>query len=131
MPPSMPRRLRLVFVLAFSQFIFAEDSVVRLKRDDGFFPLCVWLQSPRNAERYKAAGINTYVGLWKGPNEEQFNQLKVAGLKLICHQNQFALAHKDDPTIIAWMQDDEPDNAQSLGQGKGYGPPVLPEKILA
>jgi hypothetical protein len=52
-------------------------------------------------------------------------------LKLICHQNQFALAHKDDPSIIAWMQDDEPDNAQSLGQGKGYGPPVLPEKVLA
>jgi hypothetical protein len=103
----------------------------KLRRDDSFFPLCVWLQSPRNAERYKAAGINTYVGLWKGPNEDQLNQLKAAGLKLICHQNQFALAHKDDPTIIAWMQDDEPDNAQSLGQGKGYGPPVLPEKIFA
>src|SRR6185436_5344078 len=24
----------------------------------------------------------------------------------------------------------EPDNAQSLGQGKGYGPPILPEKIV-
>lgn len=103
----------------------------KLSRDDSFFPLCVWLQSPRNAERFKAAGINTYVGLWRGPNEEQFSQLKAAGLKLICHQNEFALAHKDDPTIIAWMQDDEPDNAQSLGQGKGYGPPVLPEKVVS
>jgi hypothetical protein len=28
------------------------------------------------------------------------------------------------------MHGDEPDNAQSLGQGKGYGPPVLPEKIV-
>jgi hypothetical protein len=102
-----------------------------LKRDENFFPLAVWLQSPRNAERFKAAGINTYVGLWRGPNEEQFNQIKAAGLKVICHQNQFALAHKDDPSIVAWMQDDEPDNAQSLGEGKGYGPPVLPEKVVA
>jgi hypothetical protein len=27
------------------------------------------------------------------------------------------------------MHGDEPDNAQSLGQGQGYGPPILPEKI--
>jgi len=27
------------------------------------------------------------------------------------------------------MHGDEPDNAQSLGQGKGYGPPILPKKI--
>jgi hypothetical protein len=29
------------------------------------------------------------------------------------------------------MHGDEPDNAQSLGQGKGYGPPILPKKITA
>jgi hypothetical protein len=28
------------------------------------------------------------------------------------------------------MHGDEPDNAQSLGAGKGYGPPILPEKIV-
>jgi hypothetical protein len=28
------------------------------------------------------------------------------------------------------MHNDEPDNAQSLGRGKGYGPPVLPEEIV-
>jgi len=28
-----------------------------------FFPICVWLQSPRNAGAYKKAGFNTYVGL--------------------------------------------------------------------
>ena len=28
------------------------------------------------------------------------------------------------------MHGDEPDNAQSLGEGKGYGPPILPEKIV-
>src|SRR3954463_3557273 len=108
--------IRLLTLVLLSISLNAADSpsLTKLPRDDSFFPLAVWLQSPRNAERFKAAGINTYVGLWRGPNEEQFSQLKAAGLKLICHQNQFALAHKDDPTIIAWMQDDEPDNAQSL-----------------
>jgi len=95
-----------------------------------FFPIAVWLQNPRNAEKYKMAGINTYVGLWRGPTEEQLAELKKAGMKVICHQNKTALKHADDPTIIGWMHGDEPDNAQSLGRGKGYGPPILPEKII-
>jgi hypothetical protein len=127
---AMSHCIRVFATLLVCQHIFAAE-VVKLKRDQNFFPLSVWLQSPRNAERFKAAGINAYVGLWHGPDEEQFNQLKAAGLKLVCEQNQFALAHKDDPTIIAWMQGDEPDNAQSLGNGKGYGPPILPEKVIA
>ena len=98
--------------------------------DPGFFPLAVWLQSPANAERYRSAGINTYVALWRGPTEEQLAALKKAGMKLICHQNEFALRNLDDSTIIGWMHGDEPDNAQSLGRGKGYGPPILPEKII-
>jgi hypothetical protein len=51
-------------------------------------------------------------------------------MKVICHQNKTALEHINDSTIIGWMHGDEPDNAQSLGQGKGYGPPILPEKII-
>jgi len=99
-------------------------------RDSDFFPIAVWLQNPRNAQRYRQAGINTYVALWRGPTEEQLADLKKAGMKVICHQNKTALKHKDDPTIIGWMHGDEPDNAQSLGRGKGYGPPILPEKII-
>jgi len=95
-----------------------------------FFPIAVWLQSPRNAQRYKQAGINTYVALWRGPTEQQLAELKNAGMKVICHQNQTALKNIDDPTIIGWMHGDEPDNAQSLGKGKGYGPPILPQKII-
>jgi len=95
-----------------------------------FFPIAIWLQNPRNAVRYKQAGINTYVGLWRGPTDEQLAELKKAGIKVICHQNKTALKHVDDPTIIGWMHGDEPDNAQSLGRGKGYGPPILPEKII-
>ena len=99
--------------------------------DPGFFPIAVWLQAPANAERYRQAGFNTYVALWRGPTEEQLTALKKAGLRVICHQNEVGLRHRDDSTIIGWMHGDEPDNAQSLGQGKGYGPPVLPEKIAA
>jgi len=99
--------------------------------DDSFFPIAVWLQNPRNAERYKAAGINTYVGLWRGPTEQQLSELKAAGMRVICSQNEVGLRHIDDPIIVGWMQGDEPDNAQSLGEGKGYGPPIPAAKIIA
>ena len=95
-----------------------------------FFPIAVWLQDPRKAAQYKAAGFNTYVGLWKGPTEEQLAQLKKADMKVICHQNEVGLKHIDDPTIIGWMHGDEPDNAQPLEGGKGYGPPIAPVKII-
>jgi hypothetical protein len=98
--------------------------------DPNYFPLAVWLQDTRNIAKYKDAGINTYVALWQGPTQGQFDALKAAGMKLVCHQNEFGLAHKDDPTIIAWMHGDEPDNAQEK-KGGGYGPPILPEKIIA
>lgn len=38
-----------------------------------YFPIAVWLQSPENALKYKAAGFNLYVGLWQGPTEEQLS----------------------------------------------------------
>jgi hypothetical protein len=95
-----------------------------------FFPIAVWLQSPGNAAKYKAAGINVYVGLWKGPTEQQLTELKKHGMRVICAQNAVGLRHLDDPTIVGWMHGDEPDNAQSLPSGKGYGPPILPSKII-
>ena len=96
-----------------------------------YFPIGVWLQAPRNAARFKAAGINLYVALWQGPTEEQLAELKAADMPVICAQNKSALALIADPTIVGWMHDDEPDNAQSLGEGKGYGPPVPPARIVA
>jgi hypothetical protein len=90
----------------------------------------VWLQDPRNALKYKAAGINLYVGLYRGPNSNQLSRLDAAGMPVICGQNDYALAHKESPVIAAWMHGDEPDNAQARrGQG-GYGPPITPDKIL-
>ena len=90
---------------------------------DDFFPIAVWLQHPRNALKYKAAGFNTYVGLWKGPTDVQLAALRGVGMKVICSQNEVGLRRLDDETIIGWMHGDEPDNAQSLGNGKGYGRP--------
>lgn len=96
-----------------------------------YFPIAVWLQAPQNAQKFKAAGINTYVGLWQGPTEQQLAELKQTGMKVICDQNAVGLKHLDDDTIIAWMHGDEPDNAQQLPNGSGYGPPVAPDKIIA
>ena len=46
--------------------------------DPDVFPIAVWLQSPANAADYKAIGINIYVGLWRGPTEEQLADLEAA-----------------------------------------------------
>ena len=98
--------------------------------DAGFFPIGVWLQSPRRASQYLNAGFNTYVGLWKGPTEAQLAELKKAGMQVVCHQNPVGLRHVNDPTIVGWMHGDEPDNAQSLGEGRGYGPPIPAQSIV-
>jgi len=102
-----------------------------LLSDPNYFPIAVWLQDPGKAAAYKAAGINLYVGLWRGPTEEQLAALEKAGMPVICDQNEVGLKHKDSPLIVGWMHGDEPDNAQELPSGKGYGPPIAPEKIIA
>jgi len=99
--------------------------------DSNFFPIAVWLQEPALAERYRRAGINTYVGLWKGPTEDQLTALKKAGMWAVCGLNETGRRHRDDPTIIAWMNGDEPDNAQSRGARLGFGSPISPETIVA
>jgi hypothetical protein len=99
--------------------------------DENFFPIAVWLQPPAKARQYLEAGFNTYVGLWDGPTEEQLAALKQAGMKVFCEQNAVSIKHLNDPTIIGWMHGDEPDNAQELGAGKGYGPPIPPATIIA
>jgi hypothetical protein len=104
--------------------------------DPGFFPIAVWLQNPRDASRYKEAGINVYVALGRGANAEQLGLLKAAGIKAVVEARRGELPNKEDPTIIAWMHGDEPDNAQPIRdpetkKSKGYGPPIAPSKIVA
>lgn len=83
--------------------------------DPDFFPIAVWLQPPELAPQYRELGINTYIGLWQGPTEAQLATLRRHGMKVICERNAVALRHLDDPTIIAWMHGDEPDNRQADG----------------
>ncbi|MBI3923592.1 MAG: hypothetical protein HY318_19390 [Armatimonadetes bacterium] len=126
-------------------------------KSDDYFPIAVWLQNPKNASRYKAAGINLYLALWQGPTAEQMQALRKANMPVICDLNDYAAAHLDDPLVVAWMQPDEPDNAQpfkdywkedmeklkeawpqieslrDLGPNKpyrGYGPPIPPRWIV-
>jgi hypothetical protein len=99
-------------------------------KDDGYFPIGVWCQEPNLASRYKQAGINLYVCLWQGPTEAQLAELKKHGMQVICDQNAVGLAHKDDPIIVGWLQPDEPDNAQELPGGKGWGTPIAPREIV-
>jgi hypothetical protein len=125
-------RRSVVLLLALASPLCADQPAADdWLRDPKVFPIAVWLQAPANAPKYKAIGINLYVGLWKGPTEQQLADLKKHGMRVVCSQNSVGLAHKTDSTIVAWMHGDEPDNAQSLGKGKGYGPPILPAKIVA
>lgn len=97
--------------------------------DPAFFPIGVWLQDPRHAERYARLGVNTYVGLWQGPTEEQLERLGQAGMKVVCALNEVGLAHLDDPTIVAWMLPDEPDNREKKPDGSKRAK-YRPDQIL-
>ena len=57
-----------------------------------YFPIAVWLQDPRNAGRYKAIGINLYVGLWRGPTARQLEELERHGMAVICSQNDLRIS---------------------------------------
>jgi hypothetical protein len=98
--------------------------------DPSFFPVAVWLQDPSTAKQYAAIGINTYIGLWQGPTEDQLAALRSAGMPVGCEQNDVGLAHVDDAGIVLWTQQDEPDNAQDDGAG-GYGPCIPASQVQA
>jgi len=95
-----------------------------------YFPLGVWVQSPANAAAYREIGINLYVGLWQGPTQQQLDDLTAAGMQTICSLNAVGRRNLDNPTVVAWMHGDEPDNAQADGQG-GWGDAVSPALIQA
>jgi hypothetical protein len=100
--------------------------------DPSFFPVAVWLQSPPNAARYAAAGVNTFTGLWKGPTDDQLAGLADARVATYCDRDAAGVwrAHLDDPTIQAWMQLDQPDDAQQNASG-GYDPCIDPAVVRA
>jgi hypothetical protein len=100
-----------------------------LPTDPDFFPIAVWLQQPGNAGKFKALGINTFVGLWHPPTEIALKQLRAHRIHLIVQPTPEAWALRDSPIIRGWLHLDEPDNAQPDGRG-GYGPCISPEEIV-
>ncbi len=88
--------------------------------DADFFPIGVWAQSPTRAADYKAIGINTFVGLYEGPTEQQLATLARQHMFAVAEQNDVGLKSVNRHIIKAWMQEDEPDNAQPIGFGR-YG----------
>ena len=97
--------------------------------DRGFFPVGVWMQSPKNAPYYMALGINTFIGLWNGPTEEQLVDLAHENLLAIATQNDVGLSSPNNRIIRAWMQQDEPDDAQAITPGV-YGPCVPASEVV-
>jgi hypothetical protein len=101
--------------------------------DPKFFPIAVWLQGSWHATELAQLGINIYVGNNSGTDSlaaSDLATLKAQGLYAILGQDSVGLANINDPTIVGWwMSPDEPDNAQSDGNG-GYGPPVSPSTLV-
>ncbi len=119
------------FCLLFSGIISSAQNPPLLTKNPDFFPIGVWLQSPENAQAYWNAGINVNIGVWKGLTQEKLDLYKKAGMKIICDQNEFGLKNLKDPTILAWMHGDEPDNAQAKKNGgQGYDPCIDPAIII-
>lgn len=94
-----------------------------------FFPVGVWLQNPRHAALYKAFGFNTFVALWKGPTAAQLAQLAEQGMFAVAEPSPEAMALPNAAAVRAWMQIDEPDNAQKLPVG-GYGDCMKPDELV-
>lgn len=122
----------LVLVLpgaALSQESFYRSWDMGPSHDPSYYPIGVWLQDPRDASAYKAAGINLYVGLWEGPTLEQLQALKLSGMRVICPQNETGLEYRKEGIIAGWLHRDEPDNAQPRRSGFGYGSPIPPAQV--
>jgi hypothetical protein len=89
-------------------------------------PIGVWMQNPDNAGRFRAAGVNLFIGLWEGPTAEQIDALPAPGVTTFCGQSGVWQSRLQDPAISGWLHDDSPDNAQEL-PGGGYGPCIEPQ----
>src|SRR6476619_2155291 len=72
--------------------------------DADFFPIGVWLQSPTRAANYKAIGVNTFVGLYGGPTDQQLATLAQEHMFAVAEQNDVGLKSVNRRIIKAWMQ---------------------------
>jgi len=116
-------------ILLISGNVLAQQSPSG-KNDPDFFPIAVWAQNPKNAEAYKSIGINMYVSIPGGLNQEKLDQLKKAGMKFICHRNEFGRSNLHEPLLYGWMHGDEPDNAQRSETPGKWNPCIDPAIIV-
>jgi len=115
---SLSRKMVAAILVLVSPWVRAgEFRVNGFPNEADFFPIGVWMQSPIHAASYKAIGINTFVGLWEGPTEQQLAALARQNMYVIAEQNDVGLKSVNRHVIKAWMQQDEPDNAQPIGLG--------------
>jgi Beta-galactosidase len=110
-----------VLLLVDHSVLASELQASGFPTEADFFPIGVWLQSPTRAADYKAIGINTFVGLWEGPTEEQLAALAQQHMFAVAEQNDVGLKSANRHIIKAWMQRDEPDNAQPILFGLLHG----------
>lgn len=96
--------------------------------DPNYFPLAVWMQSPAHIREFQDIGINTFIGYWGKLNQADLDLFARSGMSLVLGQNTFAISAPNSSAITAWLQPDEPDNAQPLAGG-GHGP-CIPPKVL-
>ncbi len=85
---------------------------------------------PSNAERYKEAGINLYVGLWRGPTEEQLALLQARACASSAARTLSASRTRTIRPSWPGCTATSRTTPSRSAAGKGYGPPILPEKIV-
>ena len=125
----MKNCLLILCVVLTGGVLFAQDRA-QGKNDPEYFPIAVWAQNPTNASAYKENGINMYISIHGGIDQEKLDHLKKADMKFITHQNKFGLTRLDEPLIYGWMHGDEPDNAQRSKTPNKWDPCKDPADII-
>lgn len=119
----------ILCLLMYGNFLFAQNPG-HVDNDPGFFPIAVWAQNPKNASAYKEHGINMFISIHQGLDQEKLDHLRKADMKVICHQNSFGLTQRDEPLIYGWMHGDEPDNAQRSKTEKNKWDPCRDPAVI-
>lgn len=126
----MKKCFSILWAWMLGGMLFAQDHA-QADQDPGFFPIAVWAQNPVNASAYKENGINMFISIHGGLDQEKLDHLKHAGMKVIAHQNAFGLTQLSEPLIYGWMHGDEPDNAQRSKTENKWDPCRDPADIIS
>lgn len=130
--------LTFIFLLSFQLCCFASpQKSIYSKWPNGPSPetnafiIGVWFQRAELAQKYKNIGVNTYIGIKKGPTVNNLKLLDQADMELLCQQNELALKNLEDygHIIIGWTQPDQPDKANEQTMTQNFSQPVEPRAI--